>query len=243
MAGDAATPPLPGYATWLRWVMVLCVAVAIDRLTGSAALGTVLPCVHAAWKSIGCAFWLKRVDPAAARRRACFWFYLATACWKTAAWATFTILIFAGIEEFTGRPPTEDEIAVTLITLFSGVVLCTAVGMIAIAGAIRGKVRVWVHPNVREMCGGDFNRLGYCDPHRRRFNYAIFVTGTSLATLPAATGMVILGLCNPAIVPAAIGLFLVAAAPYGMIVVYALLSSRIIAQSPAECWPPSVAAG
>ena len=85
---------LPGLSVFLAWPFVLVAAVVIHHVTGSPIAAALLLAVHAGWKSFRCGLWLKNVDPVAARGWVCFWFYLATAFWKAAAWACATVLIF-----------------------------------------------------------------------------------------------------------------------------------------------------
>ena len=185
-----------GRYRFLAWPIVLVVAVAVEAATGSALLAALPIAVHAGWKSFRCGWWLKSVDPVPRRARACFWFYLATACWKAAAYAFVTIIIFGVVENFAGQPVPMDEVIAELQVMLCGVVLSVIVGIAAVVSALRRKVRVWVHPSVREQCRGDFNRLGeirgsvFFNPYKlpHGFNHAVFIVITAVAFPPLVRG-------------------------------------------------------
>ncbi len=244
-----------GHAGYFTLLLVLCAALAIHELTGNALLAAAIVAAHAGWRSLRCGWWLLRADPSRPRGWVCFWFYTATAFWKAAIWALVGLLILGASEAVTGQPPTEEQIAAQGITMFLAMGLSSLVGIIGVASAIRNKVRVWVHPSVWGRCGGEFARLGglrgYFLGDRgtfyRGFNHAIFVVAASL--LVSTTGIPV-AFCiwsEMANAPAgggptiAEGLALIVAfvGPFAMIPVYAVLSHRVIARTPAECWPLS----
>ena len=241
---------VPRRAVSLAWPIVLVAAVAIHQVTGSAIAAAALFAIHAGWRSFRCALWLKRVDPVAARGRACFWFYLATAFWKAAAWAFAVVLIFGAIEAFAGQPPPDEELIIEGCIMAGGVCLSTAVGIVAVGSALRGRVRVWVHANIRDNCNGDFNRVGdaggYFIGNARAFyhgfNHAIFIVGTSVAVPIVVCATALLAWSTARGQPPDAGtwlelLGLFASFPVA-VVVYAVVADRIIARTPAECWPP-----
>ena len=265
----------------LWWLVALCTAVVLHLLIGYALFVAALPCAQAAWKSFRCGFWLRRADPVAARGRACWWFSMAVGCWKAAATAFVLVLVLFAIgvwrdkqldaqrqgrrpgpEEQAIRDRMEREVISASLIVPTGACLCTLIGMVSIVVALRGKVRVWAHPSLRQRCHGDFNRLrDYARPRRSSpnrpindvaalralgpFNHVIFVVAISLLLVPACLGtgyMMWYGYNHPKDaqnMPLAIGFSLVFGGPLAMIPVYAFLSSRIIARVPAECWPPT----
>jgi hypothetical protein len=235
-----------GYSRQIAWVVVISAAIAIEILTHNAIVASILPCAHVATGSLVCGFWLLKSDAKADRARTCFWFYLAAACCAAAAFAFIGIPILALVEFLEGRPPTEDAIAATLLTLLGAIALTVVVGLVAIVSAVRSRTRVWVHPGIRRMCNVDFGRIGSCIPSHRFLNRAVFVLGVSLL-FPiafAGTALLIWMACvdpvAPPLVPTILGFILLLGGPLAMIPVYACLSSRIVAQSPSECWPPSL---
>jgi hypothetical protein len=239
---------------WLYWLLAVCVAILLHLLVGYALFVAALPCAQAAWKSFRCGFWLLRADPVAARGRACCWFCLAVGCWKAAATALAVMLILIGIEAMTGRPmpiqQAQREGNFALLIMGVGVSLSTLIGIIAIALALRGRVRVWVHPSLRQRCRGEFGYVAeYVLTYRnRQMNHAVSVVALSVLFPLAAAGtglLMWLGYNHPnndaPAVLNLIGFLLLMAGPLAMIPVYVFLSSRVIARTPLDCWPvPSI---
>jgi len=237
---------------WLYWLLAVCAAVVLHLLVGYALFVAALPCALAAWKSFRCGFWLLRSDPVAARGRACCWFCLAVGCWKATATALAVVLILMGIEIMTGlRIPVQQalkEANFALLIMAVGVSLSTLIGIIAIALALRGKVRVWVHPGLRQRCHGEYAYVAECalSYRYRQMNHAVSVLALSVLFPLAAAGtglLMWLGYNHPnnnaPAVLNLIGFLLLLAGPLAMIPVYLFLSSRIIARVPADCWPPA----
>jgi hypothetical protein len=234
----------------LAWPIALLAAVAIHQVTGSPIAAASLLAFHAGWKPFRCGLWLKRVDPLAARGWACFWFYLATAFWRAAAWALATVFFFVIVALIAGQPPGEEEIMMEFFVLAGGICLSAAVGLVALASAFLGKVRVWVQPMIWERCHADFTRLWslrgfYAGGPERAFNYAVFVIATSLAAPVVGFGTVLLIWSmagarpnDPPMIPTILGLFLLFPGSLLVIPAYAIIASRIVARTPAECWPP-----
>jgi len=241
---------VPSWVNTLAWPIVLVAAIIVHQVTGSPIAAASLLAVHAGWKSFRCGLWLKSVDPVANRAWACLWFYLAAAFWRAAAWACVTIMIFVVVEIYTGQPPTEEEIMVELSVLVGSVCLSTAVGLVALTSALRGRVRVWVQPNVREKCYDDFARLSSLGGHYvggpdRGFNHAIFILATSLVVPILGSGTAILIwstlLGQPpdaGALPELLGFFLLFPGSLLAIPAYVAIAKRIIAKTPADCWPP-----
>jgi hypothetical protein len=236
------------HAGCLPWLIVAGAALIIHQLTGNTTLAAALLYAQAWWKPFRCGLWLCGVDPLASRGRACFWFYLAMACWNAAASAFTTVVVFMAVDSLTGRPPPMDELAMTMLTLAGGVCLSTVIGIIAVTFALYGKVRIWAHPGVRERCRGDFSRVGNPGRVYHGFNHAVFVVAMALffPFLATGIGLLIWGAANDRpnevrTVTALIEVFFLLVGPLAMIPVYAFLSSRIIARTPADCWPPSAA--
>ncbi len=241
---------VPRRAISLAWPIVLIAAIAIHHVTGSPIAAASLLAIHAGWKSFRCGLWLKSADPVASRGWACFWFYLATAFWRAAAWACGVILGFLVLAIWTGRPPSDREVMVELCTLVGGVFLSTAAGIVAITFALSGKVSVWVQPDVREQCCGDFVRLGdtggyYVGGRNRGFNHAIFIVATSLFVPVFGCAASLLAWSTAIGQPPdagalleLMGFFLIFPGSFVTIPVYAIIAGRIVARTPMECWLP-----
>ena len=131
----------------------------------------------------------------------------------------------------TGKEPDNVEAIVTLQRMFAGILLTAIVGLLAAASAAATRVRVWIHPLLREWVRGDFALLENLAADNR-MNHAVFVLATSL-TCPALIPMYFLLIHPPSelVLPAATlgGAFLV-------LVGYGWFASRIIAANPRECW-------
>ena len=219
-------------------------------MTGSTIAAALLFAVHAGWRSFRCAIWLKRADSVAARGRACFWFYLATAFWKAAAWAFAVILIVIAIESFLGQPPPDTELIMEGFIMAGGVCLSTLVGIVAVGSALHGSVRVWVHANIRNNCNADFNRVGdpggyYMGNPRtfcNGFNHAIFIVATSIGVPIVVGATALLAWITARGQPPDAGTWVETLGIFALfpvaVVVYAIVADRIIARTPAECWPP-----
>ena len=236
----------------IAWPVVLVAAILVHNVTGSPIVAASLLAIHAGWRTFRCGLWLRRVDPVAARGWACFWFYLAAAFWKAAVGALATFFILFAIEDFTGQPPSEKEVMVEGLVMACGICLSSTIGIIAVASALRGGVRAWVHPNVREKCHGDFARLarigvsppGILRRFYRTFNEGACVVLVSLLSPAAAvaTGVLIwITIDRPCgAAPNLVADFLPLWGALIMLPVYKLLAPRVVARRPAECWPTNV---
>jgi len=138
-----------------------------------------------------------------------------------------------------------DEFAATMLVVAGGVVLNTCLGLGAIYAAVVLKIRVWVHPRLRSMTGGDLRGVVDLKPTRRGFNYAIFVVATAVVfPILAASTFVVAVLTvgknrnqletTPFMILAWMTFIIL---PIAMIPCYVWLSSRIIARCPRESWP------
>jgi hypothetical protein len=227
------------------WIIALGTAVAVDLVIGNAVIASILPCLHIASGSARSGFWLLRSDPMKGRARTCFWFYLAAAFWAATAFALLGIPSLMVIEAFSGKPPSEEQIAATMLTVIASILSTAITGIVAIVLAVRNGTRVWVHPGIRDVCRGDFNRLmSFCLCYMG-LNRAMFVVVLSLffPVVIMGTGLLIWAACDDAAavrttVTTIVGFGILLGGPLAMIPVYAFFSSRIIAKTPSDCWPP-----
>jgi hypothetical protein len=239
-----------GYSHLFTFFIVLAVAIAAHALTGSALLAAAIVAAHAGSRSLRCGWWLLHVDPLRPRAWACFWFYSATAFCRATIWALIIVVILGLLERQFGQQMKMEQIEAELLTMCVAIVMTSIVGIVGTISAVRDKVRIWVRPRIQEQCGGDFARLAeipeyhyveYWDRRSPYFNGAIFVVAVSLLLPVTVVGVVlaavVLGTRDEG--PLGLAMALIFGLPLTMIPVYAIISHRIIAKSPAECWPPS----
>lgn len=214
---------------------------AFVSLVSDPVLGASVAFVDAAWDSVSTGRWLRKADPHKSRVTACGVFYFATGCWKGAAASLITIILFAVVTSGEHLPNVH-EIAPTLVALLVGVVTSTLLGYRAIYAAMRHRVRVWVHPRLRDKVDGDLRHAGQLTTREAGFNHAIFVVATTMffPVVAIVTGLLIAVTATPeknqdlTIGYVLVGLMF--GAPVALIPVYVWLSSRIIARTPQECW-------
>lgn len=228
-------------ATWLK---LLLIGVMLYLVTRNPIIGACLPCLYASSGLLSSGWWLLHTDPNWPRGTTCFLFYLAAACWNAAAAAFISFLTFLAVEAITGNMPNMDALGTTLITLLSGAVLTSLIGAVAVILAVARGVRVWVGTDIRSVWRGDYPPAALHDRRGTGYNHAAFVVITALVFPFLAVGCVLLAVFDPnvnpnqaGIVSEVLGLTMLFAGPMAMIPVYAFLSHRIIAQSPAACWP------
>ncbi|MFZ5829089.1 MAG: bifunctional nuclease family protein [Planctomycetota bacterium] len=242
LAGDESRP---SRTAPLFFGLTLVAATLIYVVTKHPVAAAILPCLHGGWNTLRTGFWILRVDPSRCRARVCFAFYLAAACWKSAAAAIISIMLLTLVEEKLRVQPNMNELVATGAVVGFGIVLNMFLGLGAIGAALAYKVRVWVHPRLLAVTRGELRSVGALTPLQRGFNHAIFVVVTAIVfPLLVALGIAIadatVGKNPQELEKGWTALFVMgslAAIPLVMIPCYAWLSSRIIAQSPAHCWP------
>jgi hypothetical protein len=218
--------------SYLTKFMVLCAAVALYKLTGSALFSAALPCISGGWRSIRCGWWLLHADAVVSRRRTCFCFYLATACWKAAFFSVVTWLACIMIRDRV--LPLGPQLEALLMVFPVAICLSGLIGLIGMTTARAGKVRVWTNSHLRERCGGDLRRVG-------KLGYLGFndagIVGITVLVFPFEIGFLArqwapIGPLLPVV--------LLCGGLLGAILLFGLLSLGTIANSAAECWPASV---
>jgi hypothetical protein len=215
----------------VRFVTILIGGAAVYLATNSAVAGAVLPSAYGGWRSVTTGLWIYKTDPHRSRAKICSAFFLATALWQAAAAACGSVVVFIVLASLTGKNPDMDSFAATMVTLTTGVVLSTLVGLLAsVAASVQG-IRVWIHPMLRQIVRDDLQGVTEWPP-QARFNYAIFVLATSVAFPVLA--VCCLMLVDP--VSEALALVLFLGGVCLAVVAYIRLSSRIIATHPIECW-------
>lgn len=119
------------------FVVTLSVAVLLYLLTDSTLAAVVLPCMHGGWNTLHTGIWLLRSDPHRRRGRVCFAFYVAAACWKAAAAAFVSIIVFRIVEDRLGAKPNMAEFETTMFVLAGGVVFTTLIGLVNVRSPAR----------------------------------------------------------------------------------------------------------
>jgi hypothetical protein len=225
---------------------MLVAATLFYLASGSVIASTVLPCLHAGWRTFWSGLWILQSDPRRFRARTCFTYYVAAACWKAALAALLCVGSFILAARRTGAQPRMDQFAVTMLVLIIGVALNTVLGVAATAAAVIGKIRVWVHPRLQSTLHGDLRRAARQESRFPGFNHAIFVVGTALVFPLVGLGATLLAVLTVGLnreeaessIGSLVGCIAIFAFPLAAIPGYAWLSARVIARHPAECWPP-----
>ena len=240
----------PRLRRWFPFVSAVAVGIILFLATKNVFASAILPSLVAGWSSFYTGLWLLQSDQRRTRARTCFAFYLAAACWKSAAAALTTVIVFAFVAELTGKDPTMEQFSATMLTLVAAVVLSTLIGLGATCSAVAYRIRVWVHPRLRARLDGNLSSVARLDSTHDGFNHAIFVVATSLAfpIVALGGGSLVLLLADETpneveMIPAIVSFVTLFAGPFAMIPLYAWLSSRIIARNPQECWPADSADG
>jgi hypothetical protein len=231
-------------------VLVGCLLVAA---TTNAVAGALLLWVHLAWRPVENAIYILANDPWRTRGRVMAAFYVAAGCWLASAGALFELLvIFRSLEVYFGVQVNRDSIQYGVYSMFGGLAGCSVIGLFACLYAAIDPVRVWFQPRFRP----DFEtpsarpEQSAAGPRYVPFNYAIFVIGTALMfPIVVACAFVLAELTKdvPADQATPNNLWwefpLIFGPPVAAIVIYAWLSSRIVAQTPEDCWGARAADG
>ncbi len=215
----------------LRLLASFVIGIIVFATTHNTMAGVVLPALHVAWAPLRTGLWTLRVDQHDIRRVICFVFYLATSCWHAAAASFASVLVFVGVAMLTGGEPTIECFTATMLTLVAGLTIAMMLVLAASFCALATGVRVWINPKLKDMVEGDFRNVERL-PAYPGFNHAVFVLSTSVA-LP------VLALCCyslAVIVSPTLTLAALTIGPAVAIVAYWILSSRMIAHHPSECW-------
>ncbi len=200
--------------------------------TQNAIAGAVLPSLQSGYRLFRTGLWILRNDEEPIRGKVCFVFYLSAAFWMGSAAAFLSMLLFGAISEFTGNNPDMDRFAAIMITLTCCVAISSLFGIASILAALKNRIRVWVHPGLQDISDGSPNLVACYETDDDEFNYAIFVVATSLAFPLFAIGCATL-VKNPTEAKA---LAVLLGGSLVTVISYAWLSSRVIANYPAECW-------
>ena len=217
-------------------IILVALGVVAFVVTGRPLIGILLPSIRASWRSLQTAIWLVRVDRPRSRGVICSLFCAATGCWKIAASSLLSVVCMVVCFRFADVAPNMDRFAVVMTALAAGVVLTSALGLLASFAALAVGLRVWVHPALPDLL--DTARAW---PTARsgppKFNHAVFVLATSLAVPVVSCGGFVL--LQPGSVVRGLSIFGITM--FLVIVTYRWLAARILAEHPLACWSVDLA--
>jgi hypothetical protein len=244
---SADEAPAPHWHVAITWSSLILAGLILYELTNQPAVGTAALCSKFGWEDFKTAQWLWRYDRRRLRGRACWWLYVAWGLWKIGiAGLGVNVLIVGGFSMFDLRRMGFAAVQLDrLLEPMKGAGIMLAVGMVlsaiattsAVLIAVHGRVRLWLHGQVTRA-----RRARYWppyDPTRPTGNRIGALQLTSCVVicfvLVPLGGRIVLWLLhvggNLAWVPFAI---LLAAFPTAFL--WTLLSHRVTATSPEQCW-------
>ncbi|MBI3462560.1 MAG: hypothetical protein HY000_05790 [Planctomycetes bacterium] len=243
-----------GWRRPLTWSALLAIAWLVYELTAQPVLGAVVVCAKFGWDDFVTAVWLRRFDVDRFRGRACSWFYLAAGLWRIALTATAASIVIAilqgvlAIQQNQGVGAVLWDVfgAVGLESLFAfGLAALTT--FIAVGSAFRCRVKVWLDRQVNVA-----RRKRVWPPERWGTNRAKTLLTATL--IPVVT-LLVLGLVvgsifalegfrapqrdPPAwviVIVVVLQLLLTVSGALFVLVVREIVSRRVVARTPAECW-------
>ena len=254
--GDEAEIRAPRVATRnerLAWLTVIVLAVVAFEWTADPALSASLGCVKFGWDEFRLARWLMKTDPDRERGRVCSKFYLAWGLWRISLVASGLMMIIAFVHgSIEGKPAPgaapPPGLMGCVMTMLVGFLLSSVVSSLAVASALRHRVRVWVGPEVHWA-----RKDGVWPPQsarRRRDsgNWARVILLSALITNSVFSLAIPLAFAfpNPRL-PTNVGVSLLMGfmlgVPVLILVLLKALSERMIAPTPEVCWADVRTAG
>ncbi len=235
--------PIPkAWRCFGQWPMIAMVSIVLLMLTLNPVLTGFLPYLRAGWPALRTALWLKKSDPWKARGTAGLLFHLCMALFCAGVCGLFCVLSTVLVATVTQKQPDLLPFIVAISIIAFACLLSSVFAWIGIAITLLHRVRIFVMSNLYTVCDGDFTVATTLEPKITGINPANYIIGVATATpllaiwyvvmLTGATGhpadqnetttFILLGLL-PVLAIACVG-------------VVVFLSSRITAQSPAECW-------
>jgi hypothetical protein len=223
------------------WLGLVALAWILFELTHNLALGAIAVCLKFGWEDFLTARWLLRNDPERWRRRGTFWLYVSWGLWKTAIVAFLMSLGFAMVAARLAPPavPAMPEplraFLSTLLTTLAGFGLSTLTTVLAVLCAWWGGARLWLDSAAHRarrldawppapLCEGRSNRLSH-----------LVLTALGLGFFVAIIGLLVTGPVWAGGFVLSMGLSI--AAPVMILVLRDLISRKVGADSPYECWP------
>ncbi|MBX3441017.1 MAG: hypothetical protein KF774_01330 [Planctomyces sp.] len=142
----------------------------------------------------------------------------------------------------TGRDPPLEEFAIVMQALIAGWSFACLIGWVGIAAALSKHIAVYIVPDLKDRCGGDFHNMATLTIRVRGFNRAVLVVASSLSVPFLSVGFALM-VKAPAISGplgewmTGIGASLLLAGAIGAVVAVAFISGRVAALNPAVAWP------
>ena len=220
----------------LQLVLLLALGVVAFVMTGQPLIGILLPSIRASWRSLQTAIWLVCFDRPRSRGVICGLFCVATGCWKIAASALLSLVCMMVFFYLTAVAPNMDRFAAVMTTLTIGVVMTSALGLMASVAAWAVGLRVWVHPDLPDMLD-KARQWSTAEPGLTKWNHAMLVLVTSLA-VPAVGGCGFV-LLQPGSIVRALSIYGITLSV--VLVTYWWLAPRILAVDPMACWSDDLA--
>ena len=243
----------PEKSVWLRhwdWFFVLSAAWLLFDLFMQPVLSICMASFKFGWNDFANGFWLWRKDSDRRRGRACLVFYVATGLWRITV-TTFAITLLGlfvygfwlamNPQERAANGKQGDDIltGVSLMIVSFCFVLSSLSTWLAIAMALKNRVRVWIDSTVRYSRR---NRIWPPEPHgKNQVSRSVTSSLVFLSTIliGAAIGVVISAAKKAGPVPEV----LIALPVFGMIGCAVILLAgrswllrRLAATSPTDCW-------
>lgn len=225
--------------------LLLVVGWVLFELTAQPALGVAAVCIKFGWEDFRTAWWLRRSDARVSRACACFWLYVASGLWKIAI--TASVMIFAYIFlKLTGALPGKQaarHVYGSVLTAFGGIALATVTACWAVFLAFLGGDKLWLNHGVHRA-----RRRNIWPPPGSEMSSNL--AGTLLGTTLFAFGVPLLLAGMVAIImnigrawlSFGLPVLAVAWALFLRWPIQRVVSPRLFAASPEECWQTAMEA-
>jgi hypothetical protein len=235
-----------GWAPHLSWTTLILLGWLLYELTSQPGLAAAVGCAKFGWADFRAALWLRRVDPDRRRGIACFWWYITFALWKVAVMSVLAIFLIGFISGLGAGARNAAPVRPQVSPVLQGVASAMGIGFglsflsgyVALWSALRHQVRVWL--------GSAPHRARverHWPPSHGQVNFATYVTFTTLVFSILFVLIAVVAILVPfnwqpqgpwaAFLMATVMLSTIG----GLIVAFAVVTKRIVAQTPQECWP------
>jgi hypothetical protein len=223
------------------WLGLLALAWLLFELTHNLALGAIAVCLKFGWEDFLTAGWLWRNDSNRWRRRSTFWLYVSWGLWKTAIVAFLMSLGFAllaarlGVPVAPGMPPMLRVFLSTLLTTLAGLGLSTLTTGLAALCAWFGGVRLWLDSAVhRARRLETWPPAPWCEGRPNRLSH-LLLTALGLCLFVAIMVLLGAGMAWAGALIVCLGLSI--SAPVLLLLLRDLITGKVGAETPYECWP------
>jgi hypothetical protein len=246
--GEAATATFRRWFRGIGWPAAMMAAWLIFELTASDALTAVALCSKFGWPDLATAFWLRRRDPVRRRGEVCFWYYLASALWKTSIPSFFAMVgLLYAVTQFGGVPLSKEYFQTMLAMLCISFGCASLATFFAFVQALSSGTKVWVEDRVgRARRESAWPPTPCCRVNRAGFLLVMsFVAIGTPAMLTVIIGSLALlfprqigrqgetvyVVCSTAVICASI-----VSLPFVVLMVADRLNRKVVALAPEECW-------